>query len=241
MRIYSVYFLTLIVLLSGCSLFRTGQTPLPTPSSVHTTAPMDTTVASGMEVEDNGATYVNYFGGESRYEAKTIPSEMEIDSFYTMDELIATLPPDDSMRAIGISETSGRTEEEDRNVYVAEALLFSIKKEADNDFHLIVGDTVNGERVHLMNMEISGLPEDTTSAAYYTLRHVRHILYNRYPEFFDGHRKSLYFREQPPLISIQGSLFFDIHHTAGQIGSGLTKPKSVWEVHPITDILFYEE
>jgi hypothetical protein len=41
-------------------------------------------------------------------------------------------------------------------------------------------------------------------------------------------------------VRIEGSLFFDVDHAAGAVGPANMKPKSAWEMHPITKITLAE-
>ena len=43
----------------------------------------------------------------------------------------------------------------------------------------------------------------------------------------------------PPLaVAVTGSLFFDMDHVAGVVGTGDFKPDTSWEIHPVTSITF---
>jgi hypothetical protein len=35
---------------------------------------------------------------------------------------------------------------------------------------------------------------------------------------------------------VTGSLFFDMDHLAGVVGTGEFKPQTAWEIHPVTSI-----
>ena len=39
-------------------------------------------------------------------------------------------------------------------------------------------------------------------------------------------------------VKVQGSLFYDIDHEPGVIGPTGFRPKTAWEIHPVTDIEF---
>src|SRR5437879_2768710 len=42
----------------------------------------------------------------------------------------------------------------------------------------------------------------------------------------------------PVHVRITGSIFFDVDHAAGVVGPGNFKPKTAWEIHPITKLEF---
>jgi hypothetical protein len=52
-----------------------------------------------------------------------------------------------------------------------------------------------------------------------------------------------YFRPDPPVpIRVTGSLFWDVdHEDPPYVGPNDFKPKTAWEIHPISDIEFLEE
>jgi hypothetical protein len=175
-----------------------------------------------------------------RKQAKTSLSTARTEIFETVGDLLVTLAPDGDMHAHNpkIRQVSPRVAEEDRNVYIKNAYLFSVKEEEDQDFHIIIGDlSATGEPINLMNVEIAGLPEDVNSKDFKILKKVRAQFYAKYPMFFDSNRKTL--TCDPPIpLSLRGSLFFDTQHSAGHIGSKGFKPLSVWEIHPISYIKF---
>ena len=144
------------------------------------------------------------------------------------------------MRRIGVGNSTPRTEDEDYNVFVSKAYVFFISEETDQDYHLIIGDLdENGEKINLMTAEISGLPKgEMNTPAYLLLERTRRQLYEKFPNFFETNRKTFKPTSNFPEIAIRGSLFFDNHHTAGQVGSGAVKPNTTWEIHPVTYIEF---
>ncbi len=185
--------------------------------------------------------YEETFSGVVRGDVKTTPAEAQTEFYDHVFEVLETLPDDYEMYS-RVSDYSGPDETENRNVFVREAYVFYIKKEADGDFHIIIGDTLNGEQINLMTAEISGLPSDTTTTAYEMLKRARRQLYERYPDFFEGEKIRKYVRPTKnfPEIEIRGSLFFDTRHAAGTVGTGTLKPETAWEIHPITYLNFKE-
>jgi hypothetical protein len=119
--------------------------------------------------------------------------------------------------------------------------VLPIKKEAnDNDYHLITGSDPEVEPIRYMNMEITGLPLGGANRA--KPRVPREAL----KQFLrDEHARvttSGYYRfEDPVPVRISGSLFYDIDHMPGVVGSFKAPPRvpaTAWEVHPITNIVF---
>ena len=186
--------------------------------------------------------YLETFSGVVRGDVKTTPAEAKTEFYDHVFEVLETLPNDNKMyRRVG--DYSPPDETENRNVFIREALVFYIKKEADGDFHLIIGDTLNGEQINMMTAEISGLPSDTTTTAYEMLKRARRQLYERYPDFFEGPKIRKYVRPTKnfPEVEIRGSLFFDTRHAAGTVGTGTLKPETAWEIHPVTYLNFSEK
>lgn len=178
--------------------------------------------------------YLQTFAGVVRADAKTTPSGAPCETYESVQELIETLPYDTDMYA-QVGDYSPSLPEEDRNVYIKRAFIFYIAAESDNDFHIIIGDTIDGERTHFMTAEIAGLPTDTTTQAYDALRDARRMLFEQFPSFFEGKiRRTFRPISKFPEIEIRGSLFFDNRHGVGERGTGNIKPESSWEIHPVT-------
>jgi hypothetical protein len=241
-----LFFSVLLLTINACFIVLPAKIVLPTPP---VTLPTDTP-ADKITDPDNlivtfkkpsSAVYLNTFGGVVRAEAKTTVADRKTEMMFSVNEVLKSLPTDSYMRAIGVRDNSPRSVDENRNVFIRTAYIFSIKKEDDGDFHVIIGDLVNGEKVNLMTAEIAALPADTTTKSYALLARSRRQLYERYPDFFEGRRASFIPKSVFPMIAIRGSLFFDTHHTAGQIGSGSAKPETVWELHPVTYLEFQDK
>jgi hypothetical protein len=149
--------------------------------------------------------------------------------------VLGSLVPDATMHGLHIPKaaSSGRVKEEERNVTVT-AFLWATKEEADNDFHCILG-TTSGSGAQFMTAEVSGLPPG--GADLETLRKARVAflagLHGKVPG------RSGYEKFHPPLaVTVSGSLFFDVDHPAGEVGPTGLKPKTAWEIHPVTAITF---
>lgn len=233
-------FLYFLILFNGCFVI---TIPVPTiPPNVPNNKSTTFSDPDNLKIvfkKERSDTYLNPFEGKVRAQAKTTPSVNPSKYYETVGNVLKTLPTDSYMRRIGVGDSSPRTEDEEINVFIKKAYIFYISKEEDSDLHLIIGDIdKNGEKVNLMTAEVSGLPADKTTKAYYLLERTRRQLYEEYPEFFTSNKKTFRPRTQFPEIAIRGSLFFDTHHSAGQIGSGSSKPQTVWEIHPVTYLEF---
>lgn len=186
------------------------------------------------------------FTGIVRRKAKTssLPGRPKL--FDTLDDLLATLPPDSVMQQLNprIDESpfSERVEAERHNVQIKRVWLFAIFREEDNDFHLIIGNRERpDEATALMNVEVSGLPDKATASRsnYQTLLKVR----TDFTRIFGDTqcRRTFRFREKGVPVEIKGTLFFDTHHAGTGTGSGNLHPASVWEIHPVTGIVWLTE
>lgn len=256
---YLIVFLSLLIFSSGCSLFKTisdryDEDDAAKSKSLNVSyfSLQDKTGAPAELFEDpdgldfdfiksDTENYLETFSGVVRGDVKTTPAEAQTEFYDHVYEVLETLPDDYEMYS-RVSDYSGPDASENRNVFIREAYVFYIKKEPDGDFHLIIGDTLNGEQINLMTAEISGLPLDTTTTAYEMLKRARRQLYERYPDFFEGDKIRKYVRPTKnfPEIEIRGSLFFDTRHAAGTVGTGTLKPETAWEIHPITYLNFLE-
>ena len=181
------------------------------------------------------------YSGKSRKAAKTSIADADVEEFGDLRELTDSLTPEDDMTSLDPPITtepeSDRRDEEIRNVRT-NAFLFAASREDDNDFHLIIGTDPEEGRLVCMNVEVSGLPPQS-SAAFRKLKRVR----DGYKTFFSGSLPgaSYQFYRPPIPITIEGSLFFDANHVTGG-RPGPTKLRrfipTVWEIHPITELLF---
>jgi hypothetical protein len=255
----------LVFIVSGCYIFKPIYTPDNTPKQTDT-LPKDSTAVVVVLPDDTttetptsekkikrvdpdklkvvfskeaSEAYLIEFKGKARAGAKTSMATRKTENFDNVGDVLASLPTDSYMRKIGVNDKSARVEDENRNVLIKKAFVFHISKESDEDFHIVIGDlNEQGEKVNILNIEVAGLPKNENSRDYFFLERTRRQLYEKYPEFFTGNRKTFAPKTKFPEIMVRGSLFFDNHHQAGQIGSGATKPMTVWEIHPVTYIEF---
>ncbi len=184
------------------------------------------------------------FGGTARRVAKISIADAATEDFEDLQHLIISLTSDRDMIRLDLPDDrdSDRVKEEQRNVRVR-AFIYAASREADNDFHVIIGRDPDQSRL-FMNVEVSGLPP-SSSPHRATLNAVR----DGYKTFFKNHPDNLpgtsYDFYDPPIpVFIGGSLFFDVTHASG----GKPGPKdlrddipTIWEIHPVTRIEFEPE
>jgi len=175
------------------------------------------------------------FDGTDRKAAKISVANARFDSYTTLTEFLSSLNnvDDEYMMAhsqISRSENNNRVREEKRNVTIEKAYLFAIKREGDNDFHLIIGNN-HGT---FFNIECSGLPS-RNSPSFKSLARMRNSLKDQFGELCNS-RYTVFNRGIP--VSVSGSLFYDIDHKPGRVGPEGYRPKTAWEIHPITSLEF---
>jgi hypothetical protein len=174
------------------------------------------------------------FHGNDRKAAKLSLVTAGLESFTSLTAFLNTLRPDDEMinnGSISMSATNKRVAAEKRNIKLTNVFLFAIKRESDNDYHLIIGDQNN----NYFNIECSGLPGSSASA-FATIKKVR----KQVEDFFGELCKTQYavFENGLKLVEVKGSLFYDIDHKPGVVGPEGRRPKTAWEIHPISNIKF---
>ena len=175
------------------------------------------------------------FDGHDRKVAKISLSTAATETFANLGDFLATLQRTNDAfmidhQLISRDENNNRVREEKRNVKISSVFLYAIKREPDNDYHIIIG---NGRGV-FFNIECSGLP-GRNSRDYNRLLTAR----NQVEDYFGVLCNSKYkvFSAGIP-VSVRGSLFYDIDHRPGVVGPEGYKPKTSWEIHPIRSIEF---
>lgn len=178
------------------------------------------------------------FAGTARKAAKLSIANAKTENFTDVATLIASLPPVAQMVKLNIPTTSNsnRVKQEQRNVHVT-GFLFAASREADNDFHLIVGRDPKAGQEMYMTMEVSGLPP-SSYPAFAAMSAAR----NSYKSFFGAANLpgAGYHFYQPPIpVQVDGSLFFDATHSTGQAPgppSLKSRMPTIFEVHPVSKI-----
>lgn len=230
---------------------RSGEAPAASASRTRTyrilrtrqTDPYDTPLQPA-EVATLGLERFAGFGdtyrGTARKTAKLAVADAGVETFEDIKDLIETLPAEEDMTShrppITTDASSGRVDDENRNVR-SRAFLYAASREDDNDFHLIIGRSPDLEPMY-MTIEISGLPPED-SEHFSKLEAAR----GAYKEFFgdDLPGASYDFYDPPIPVEVEGSLFFDISHSSGsRPGPASLRPDipTIWEIHPVTDIIF---
>lgn len=181
------------------------------------------------------------FKGKARKAAKISIAAGAPDEFDDLRKLLNDLPDDDDMidhePPITTEQTSKRVSEEKRNVRVR-AFLYAASREADNDFHLIIGRNPDRSPSLYMTVELSGLPP-SSSSHFNRLKKAR----DDYKAFFGSNLPGMsYDFYDPPIpVEIEGSLFFDMSHAIGsKPGPSSLRDDipTIWEIHPISKIVF---
>jgi hypothetical protein len=183
------------------------------------------------------------FQGTARKAAKLSISTAKTENFNDLKDIVTSLVADAKMIAkkpkIPTTAASNRVKEEERNVHVS-AFMYAASREADNDFHLIIGrDPKNAPEIY-MTMELSGLPP-AGAPSFTQLKAARDAFKMFFKANMGGQLPGLtYDFYQPPIpVQIDGSLFFDMTHATGpHPGPPSLKSRMpvIWEVHPITTI-----
>lgn len=179
------------------------------------------------------------FDGSQRGEAKISISTAPIERFSNLSDFLRKLPSDQEMVS-KVGRNKNRITEEKRNVTV-DAWLYTFSRQSDEDYHLIIGTSNNKETASFINVEISGLPSKTTPS--YEILDKARLQFKNYMKDFQRCRGGYVgeFINKPVFVRITGSLFFDSHHYTpnySNIGHKNLKPKTYWEIHPITNIEF---
>jgi len=182
------------------------------------------------------------FRGTSRRIAKTTIFNGPVEDFDSVASLLDSLPKNQAMRDKHLSNapTSNRVAEERKNVRV-KAYIYAFKKEDDNDYHVILGDAPDAEDLRYLNAEVSGIPLAGTDANRAQLSAVRTAFKSTFGLGASG--PGSYFKPDPPIpVRVGGSLFWDVdHEDPPYVGPQSHKPKTPWEIHPISEIEFLEE
>lgn len=181
------------------------------------------------------------FQGCIRGKVKTTMITGEPLRFKTIRELLTRLKnesPDADMKSKNISsmENSVREPEERKNVQILTAYLYSIYREPDNDYHLIIGDSPVFSNSVLMNVEVSAIPRGASQQVAARFMKVR----NKITESIIGNvscSSNPFPRNNPlKITNLTGTLYFDNPHDAGSVGRDGLHAASAWEIHPIIDL-----
>lgn len=176
------------------------------------------------------------FAGSARAAAKTSYASVSYGTYSSINAMRAVLQTDTYMKGLGITNSSPRVSDENRNRNISTSYLYAIARESDNDFHMIIGDG-NSAAANLLNCEASGNPASSQSS-YAAINGVRSYLKSYFGKDFCGTSGYTKFSPAIHVSLLKGSLFFDIDHAAGTVGPLGLRPNTAWEMHPIHDIAF---
>jgi hypothetical protein len=175
------------------------------------------------------------FAGLSRSKVKTSITLHQPRTYTSLPKFMNTLFPDEDMKVVvrALSKPyAARAIQEDKTVTVKNLFLLAYAREKDNDYHLIL---TNSDGTIFFNAELSGLPGNSANS-YQKLKAAR-LAFENFPGGVSCGKYT--FLETPlKILSIKGSLFFDVDHPAGQVGPLGSRPSTAWEIHPVTEIKF---
>ena len=176
------------------------------------------------------------FAGSVRSAAKTSYASVSYGTYAGINAMRAVLPTDSYMLGLGITNSSPRVSEENRNRNITTSYLYAIARESDNDYHMIIGDA-SSVAANLLNCEASGNPPSSQSS-YAAINAVRNYIKTYFGKDFCGQSGYTKFTPAIHVTLLKGSLFFDIDHAAGTVGPLGLRPNTAWEMHPVHDIAF---
>lgn len=195
--------------------------------------PMAAAASRSFAADDNDP-----FTGSIRTIPKTTYSNKKNEKFRTIPALFRKLPSAEKMKDLNIGRKNERVEEEDRNVWIEKAYLYTVTIEDDNDLHLLIGNTsvYKPGKTRVFNAEISGVPPNGTAEEKEQMRSLRKkAIANMLDIPLCGRNNYLQVNRR---ISIRGSLFFDSHHATKPAKCREVEGESAWEIHPVRDIVF---
>lgn len=215
--------------------------PPPPPPPAPMRAVEDAPMVMAAAAPAGGAGANDPFTGRIRVTPKTTFSTKRAEKFRTIPALFRKLPSAETMKNLGIGRSEERVEQENRNVIIEKAYLYTITVEDDNDLHLLIGNTpvYDSAKSRVFNAEISGVPPDGTAAEKEFMRELRRKALGAMGDiplcgrndYLQAHRR----------ISIRGSLFFDSHHASKPARCREVEGESAWEIHPVKDISFHDD
>jgi hypothetical protein len=189
------------------------------------------------------ATQSDVFTGKFRPEAKTSYATRKTEKLTQVATLMRGLPTDMQMTQLHpelVTKDKNhqnhelRIDLETRNVTV-KAWLYWVGHQADNDFHVVLGDTSElTSTTVFMNSEVSGLPPARpTQQPFMDLRRKLRQLITK-----NANKKGAFVTPVP--MQITGSLLWDgEHRNPNNVGPKKPvdiRPTKAWEIHPISDL-----
>ena len=121
------------------------------------------------------------------------------------------------------------------NVTINNAWIYEISKQADNDYHLLIGVNPDADNGRYLNAEISGINPDSPDAT--NLWELRKSFKKQYQDSTGNSLPTGFTQPMKPIhIRVSGSIFLDADHGRRAVGHGDIKNFTSWEIHPITNI-----
>jgi hypothetical protein len=178
---------------------------------------------------DNG----NFFDGTYRKSAKEsyVNGSGNIINPPNLAALIARLKTID-ISQFQINSNTPRVAPENKSITLSSVYLYALKRESDEDYHIIIGTTQDPSTAEWFNIECAGLPP-RSSPYFSTLNAAR----NKVVSFLNGElcKNGYTFFDDHPIIQVTGSLFYDKEHATSIVGPTQFKPLTAWELHPLVD------
>jgi len=173
----------------------------------------------------------NVFDGSYRKKAKTSIASHKSSST-SLAKLIKRVKAIDK-NSVHVTSSSQRIMIEDSVVTLISVFLYAIAREADEDYHIIIGTSGNPATAKFFNIECSGLPA-STSSSYIKIKAVRQKV-NALLGGSERCKGGYVLFNDHPRVKIVGSLFYDKEHENKIPGPAACKPATAWELHPITE------
>jgi hypothetical protein len=170
---------------------------------------------------------------------------LSVKQYKDLRSLLASLPADAAFRTKypglrrGVKKWPDTREPEEMvNVRIKSCWIVSAKHEGssggDHDFHVVISNSPTNFK-EVMNVEVSALPKPANADSA-KLREIRGLFLG----LADKPPPAGFAKMKPPKhVLLEGSLYFDGDHGAGGAkdpGPKWAKPKTAWEIHPVTRI-----
>ncbi len=176
------------------------------------------------------------FDGSYREGAKTSLSPAALENFRTLRAFVNTLPGKDLMADSITGSNSPRIASEERNVRIKKAYLYAYSRQADEDFHVIIGTSKKPTAsTKYFNVEVSG-PPPADDSSFLTLKAARDSFLTKAAQNLCS--SGYFFYENPLQVEVSGSIFFDKQHNGGAIGPASARPADAWEIHPVSSFIY---
>jgi hypothetical protein len=201
---------------------------------------------AGLCTEKPAASDDETFFGTAREVPKTTIPQATPETFASVTVLrndIAQKSDDLVMIDQGVSTKCDETRHpQERRIVTVTGYLYAMKREDDNDYHLILGAKNCSKPGCFMTAEVSGIPRIATNKQ--QLATARKHFQSQIEKFAgDGKVSGGYFKFDPPIpVEVTGPLFYDADHKinqqthAGAVGPSFARPSTSWEIHPVMQI-----